>query len=153
MLGTQGMLGKQLLLWHVPECLLSQLAGNTYAHCHTRECGSAHSQAGVECYSLPASSLLSTEAKSAPCSLRAQPVSAELTHAVEGSSTVPMESPGQRVVRVGPATHPTTSPYSFGRMSRMCCPPCRIQMTIFSCAGSEVREEGLREAGAGACSE
>ena len=32
----------------------------------------------------------------------------------------------------------------------MCCPLCRIQMTIFSCAGSEVRKEGLREAGAGA---
>lgn len=43
---------------------------------------------------------------------------------------------------MGPVTYSATSPYSFERMSRMCCPVCRIQMTIFSCAGSEVREEG-----------
>lgn len=63
-----------------------------------------------------------------------------------------MENPGQRVVRVRSVTHLVAFPYSFGRMSRMCCPSCRIQMTIFSCAGSEVREEGLGEAGTGACS-
>lgn len=33
----------------------------------------------------------------------------------------------------------------------MCCPPCRIQMTIFSCAGSEVRGEGLQEGGRARC--
>lgn len=34
------------------------------------------------------------------------------------------------------------SPFSSERMSRMCCPPCPIQMTTFSFDGSEVREEG-----------
>jgi hypothetical protein len=44
---------------------------------------------------------------------------------------------------MGPTTHPAASPYSFGRIFKTCYLPCRTQMTIFSCAGSEVREEGL----------
>lgn len=35
------------------------------------------------------------------------------------------------------------SPFSFEKMSKMCCPPCPIQMTTFSSDGSEVREAGL----------
>lgn len=64
-----------------------------------------------------------------------------------GPAKASTESREQRAVRVGPAAHPAASHCSFGRMSRMCCPPCRIQTTIFSCAGSEVRGEGLQEGG------
>lgn len=120
-----------------------------------KECVSACGQAGAVSYFLPTSSCYLPPTSTTHTGSRAAQVLSLCLQSCpvlsRGPAKASMESPGQRVVRVGPSAHLAASRFSFGRMSRMCCPPCRIQMTIFSCAGSEVRGEGLQEGGWARC--